>query len=102
MPARALTPARAARAVARIHRPARAPPPRAERASRSSCIEVFGYPWIGAPGLRRLLDFSASVQDFGAAPALLPTRAQAPQLHKLPDEVEVPITIAGSQVWPRS
>ena len=36
---------------------------------------------VGGPGLRRLLDFSVSVQNFGGAPALLPTPEHAPNLY---------------------
>jgi hypothetical protein len=36
---------------------------------------------VGAPGRRRLLDFAVSVQNFGGAPALLPTPEHAPSLY---------------------
>jgi hypothetical protein len=37
---------------------------------------------VDAPGLRRLLDFSVSVQNFGGAPALLPTPEHAMDLYQ--------------------
>jgi hypothetical protein len=36
---------------------------------------------IGAAGERKLLDFSVSIQNFGGAPALLPTPQRAPELY---------------------
>lgn len=37
---------------------------------------------VGGPGVRRLLDFSVSIQNFGGAPALLPTAQHAPSLYR--------------------
>jgi hypothetical protein len=36
---------------------------------------------VGAPGARRLLEFSVSIQNFGGAPALLPTPQRDPSLY---------------------